>query len=418
MLILATVTIGVVYLGHRLTATQQYRRTALASGICASLLPLVYYKYGIFLYDNLSIIIPGLPAPALSDSAWPLLPVGISFFTFRAISYLVDVYRGTVRPADQSLDACLYVVFFPTLLAGPIDRAATFFQQLKQEVVFDSDRFKSGALLFLGGMVKKIIIADTLAKPVAYAFNDSQSFSGAALLLAVYCFTFQIYCDFSGYTDMARGTARILGIDVIENFQRPYFAASITEFWHRWHVSLSTWLRDYVYIPLGGSRCASGKMYRNLFVTMVVGGLWHGAQWTFVVWGALHGLLLVCHKGWCRLRFSLTGSSRVWRLVALLCTFHAVALGWVFFRADTLASALQVLSRIAQWAPGFGLPWLLPGILIPAFVVVEIIGSRRPLQQTLLQRPRLARFVLYGGFALMVSAMTAKPQAGFVYFAF
>ena len=274
-----------------------------------------------------------------------VLPVGISFYTFQALSYSIDVYRGELEPTRNWVDFFAFVAFFPQLVAGPIERAGHLLPQMENPRTVTREGVANGAWLAMWGLFKKVVIADNLASLVDSAFGVEGA-SGAMGWIAVYAFAMQIYCDFSGYSDIARGVARMMGFELMENFRLPYLAKNPKEFWARWHISLSTWLRDYVYIPLGGNRKGSLRQMCNLFVTMLLGGLWHGAAWTFVAWGGFHGALLAAWHGWARghVRKICPNSGR-WIWVRRIVMFHLVCLGWVFFRAESFGEAWGVLAR-------------------------------------------------------------------------
>lgn len=280
-----------------------------------------------------------------------VLPVGISFYTFQALSYSIDVYRGELEPTRNWVDFFAFVAFFPQLVAGPIERAGHLLPQMQKPRTVTREGVESGAWLAVWGLFKKVVIADNLAMLVDGAFG-AEGASGAMGWIVVYAFAMQIYCDFSGYSDIARGVARMMGFGLMENFRLPYLAKNPKEFWTRWHISLSTWLRDYVYIPLGGNRKGPRRQTFNLFLTMLLGGLWHGAAWTFVAWGAFHGALLAAWHGWARghVRKGATDSGR-WVWVRRAAMFHLVCVGWVFFRAGSFGEAWGVLSRtFTDWA--------------------------------------------------------------------
>lgn len=272
-----------------------------------------------------------------------LLPVGISFYTFKALGYTIDVYRGNVEAEKDIITYALFVSFFPQLAAGPIDRANNLLPQLKMSHHFDYDRVLGGAKIMIWGYFLKLVLADRCGIYVDAIFNNVDYHNGGSFLIASLLFTIQIYGDFSGYSLIAIGVAKVIGYDLVENFRRPYFAASVGEFWHRWHISLSTWFRDYVYIPLGGNRVSKARCYFNLFITFLVSGIWHGANWTFFVWGALHGVLLCIEKA---IGISKRKFSGFNKLVHCLCTFILVNFAWVFFRADSLSDAVTVITGI------------------------------------------------------------------------
>lgn len=307
------------------------------------------FKYFNFFADNLAALLRTAGIP-FSVSRWDIiLPVGISFYTFQTMSYTLDIYRRQLKPTRNFVDFAAFVAFFPQLVAGPIERAARLLPQIQAPRQIHSAHIETGLWLIFWGFFKKCVIADNLAVLVDQVFGAS-TFTGAASLLALYAFAFQIYCDFSGYSDIARGLAELMGIHLMVNFNNPYFAENPKDFWARWHISLSTWLRDYLYIPLGGNRQGRRRTYRNLLATMLLGGLWHGAAWTFVVWGAFHGLLLVVYHAWSQWRSAreplavYSSMGYVWGRRVLM--FHLVCLGWLFFRAESLPQAGEILRAI------------------------------------------------------------------------
>ena len=330
------------------------RRPFLVLSLATNLGLLVAFKYSNFLNDSARTffesidIFYGVPAFDV------LLPVGISFYTFQTLAYTIDVYRGKIQPERHLGYFALYVSFFPQLVAGPIERASHLLPQFRRNVTLDYGEVCSGLRQMVWGFFKKVVVADRLAVYVDAVYANPDEFSGLTLVLATYAFAFQIYCDFSGYSDIAIGAARVMGFDLMENFRRPYLAASIGEFWQRWHISLSTWFRDYLYIPLGGNRVIRWRHFFNLIAVFVISGFWHGANWTFGVWGLLHGGYLMLSIAGAPLRRRLVGALRLdphghlLRVVSVLITFHLVLAAWVFFRADSIADALLVFSR--GWA--------------------------------------------------------------------
>lgn len=280
-----------------------------------------------------------------------ILPVGISFYTFQTLSYTIDIYYRKMEPSTNLLNFATFVAFFPQLVAGPIERAKALLPQIEGKIRFNYKQFREGGILILWGLVKKVLIADRLAVYVDVVFADPSNFTGYQCIIAILFFAVQIYCDFSGYSDIARGLAKTLGIELMINFNVPYFSTSIREFWQRWHISLSTWFRDYVYIPLGGSRTSELIMKRNLLITFVVSGLWHGAAYTFLIWGLLHamGYLLDPHSKWHRKKDKKTS---LWlRYSGFIWTFIFVNIAWVFFRSSSLNDALIILGNIASILP-------------------------------------------------------------------
>jgi D-alanyl-lipoteichoic acid acyltransferase DltB (MBOAT superfamily) len=267
-----------------------------------------------------------------------ILPLGISFYTFQSMSYSIDVYRNEIKPEKDFVSFAAFVSFFPQLVAGPIERASNLLTQINSGPVYQKAFIRSGLSLFVWGLVKKVVFADNCANLVNFSYDIYEHQSGIELLLSSYAFALQIYCDFSGYTDMARGIARLMGYELCMNFNIPYFASNIRDFWHKWHISLSTWFRDYVYIPLGGNKCPKYQNYFNIVVTMLIAGVWHGANLTFVFWGLLHGLYIVIYD-FCHKRFT----SIIPKPLAIFATFHFVLLGWIFFRSETVEKAFSII---------------------------------------------------------------------------
>ncbi len=324
------------------------RRGLLGVSLLVNLGVLFTFKYLDFFNDSLTHALGMIGIAWDAPELGLLLPVGISFYTFQTLSYTIDVYRGTLVPRRHFGTFALFVSFFPQLVAGPIERASRLLPQLEAEVRPDLARFVEGGKRILWGLFKKVVVADRLAIYVDAVYADPGAHEGLTLVLATYFFAFQIYADFSGYSDIAIGAARILGYDLMENFQRPYFARNISDFWRRWHISLSTWFRDYVYIPLGGNRRGILRWHVNLMIVFMVSGLWHGANWTFVVWGALHGAYLVGAILSANLREDLAARlgmhqrPRLHRAWEVFITFHLALIAWVFFRADSPGDALIV----------------------------------------------------------------------------
>ena len=323
------------------------RRIALTVSLVLSLSVLLFFKYSNFVMSNLESLVGGNFQPL--DL---ILPVGISFYTFRTISYVVDVYKGKIQPADDYIDYLFFLSYFPCLVAGPIVRARDFMPQLQENKPATREMIYGGLWLVMLGILKKAVFADYIAQYNNIAFGNPTGYTGFELLMAVLGYTMQIYCDFSGYSDMAIGLSSIMGFNLGINFDYPYRSLNVTEFWRRWHITLSFWLRDYVYIPLGGNRKGQVRQHFNLMVTMLLGGLWHGAAWTFVVWGAGHGIALCVHK-LCKPWLDRIESTRFTRSVSWLMTFGLVAFLWIFFRASSFHVAGQVISRIFtdfEWA--------------------------------------------------------------------
>jgi len=359
-----------------------------------------------------------------------LLPVGISFYTFQALSYAIDVYRGNKEPERHIGIFALYIAFFPQLVAGPIERSTNLLPQFRRSNDFNYERTRDGLRLVLWGLFKKAVIADRLALIVNQVYNNVHSYQGLPLIVATYCFAFQIYCDFSGYSDIAVGTARTMGYDLMENFQRPYFAKSITEFWRRWHISLSSWFRDYLYIPLGGNRCSRARRYLNVFIVFVVSGLWHGANWTFVMWGTLHGILQIVSDLTQRFRATCVELFRmdgfVLKLVKILVTFHLVCFGWILFRANSLSDALYIIRNIPVGVlqiSGFSLKRDALNLLIvsPAvflLLFVELAQRAETYVEFLNSRCAFLRWSYYYLIIFVIVAFAVTEKSQFIYFQF
>ena len=354
------------WMGRLIASTDSPRRKKLAASvsIVGALLLLGYFKYVNFFIGSWNAAFGGiLPLATVKV----LLPVGISFFTFQAVSYVVDVYAGKVEGRRSWLDVSLYISFFPQILSGPIVRAGDFFPQLNRRAPVTGERLALGFGQFAMGFFKKAFIADRLATYVGSLFENCAVMDSASLVLGGIAYSVQIYCDFSGYSDMAIGVARAMGFDYRKNFDHPYSSTTITEFWRRWHISLSTWLRDYVYIPFGGNRKGVVRTYVNCIATMLIGGLWHGAAWTFVVWGGLHGVALAIHKFFLK-RLSWLDGLKLWKPISWLLTMAVVVAGWIFFRAESFDQVSAYFSGIA--ACRGGLTWLHPF----AFVAIACVA--------------------------------------------
>lgn len=316
------------------------KKVLLSVSVATSLSILAFFKYFNFFVESLSLLFAKVGIKAELPVMEIILPVGISFYTFQTISYTMDVYRKKTIPTNNFFDFALFIAFFPKLLAGPIERASHLIPQISCQRVRDTDQFKRGLYLVLFGLFKKIVIADAVAVYVNMIFGSGEIQSGINILIASFLFTIQIYCDFSGYTDMARGISKTLGFDLKLNFNLPYFSKNPKEFWQRWHISLSTWLRDYLYIPLGGNRFGRLITYRNLMITMFLGGLWHGAAWNYVWWGLYHGILLVFHRLWSPLSNRFFPKSLVINVTSVFCFFILTCYGWLIFRAESFNQIL------------------------------------------------------------------------------
>ncbi len=355
------------------TATGKRRLWLLAS-LVTNLGILAIFKYGNFLVGTFSPLWEeiGITPWAFPDN----IPVGISFYTFQTMSYTIDIFRGRSKPCRNPLDFALYVSFFAQLVAGPIVRSTDFLPQVRQMKDLRGENVASGCQRFVLGLFKKVVIADNVGLYVNAVFSSPEEYSALTLWFAAYGFALQIFCDFSGYSDMAIGIGRAFGIKILENFNAPYLSRSITEFWRRWHISLSAWLRDYLYIPLGGNRFGSLRTYTNLAITMLLGGLWHGASWTFVAWGGYHGALLALERRFslgtkttAASRFSLAGIGRA------LLTFHLVCISWVMFRVEDFSQlSLYLLRMFTEWRlDGVG---EVRGLAWAAVIFLLVIGQQ------------------------------------------
>jgi len=341
ILLTTVVSYGTALLIER-TEDKRKKKACLMIALVISLGVLFFFKYFNFLSSSVTAVLQKIAIPLQPFTLDILLPVGISFYTFQTLSYVIDVYRGEVKACRHFGKYATFISFFPQLVAGPIERTRNLLPQIEQEHTYDYDKGIAGAKMIAWGFFKKIAIADTVAGYVDMVYNHVDRFTGLPLIAATFLFAFQIYCDFSGYSDIAIGVAKLFDIDLMTNFKSPYFAASIKEFWGRWHISLSTWFKDYVYIPLGGNRRGEHRTRFNLMVTFLVSGLWHGANWTYVLWGAIHGAGQVLERVLDKVHTS--NKKRSWLRVGI--TFLFVCFAWIFFRANSIADALYVVKNL------------------------------------------------------------------------
>ena len=386
----------------------------LGASVATNLGILATFKYAGFLTENLAVLTSALGLDWIPAQVSLLLPMGISFYTFQSLAYSIEVYRGRYQPLSRFRDLLLFVSFFPQLVAGPIVRPAYLVPQLRDGVRFDAEAFTGGMARVGKGLAKKLLVADVLGAYVNTVFANPSQFDAAQMLMAIYAFAIQIYCDFSGYTDIALGVARSLGYRLPENFAYPYHAGSITEFWRRWHMSLSTWLRDYLYISLGGNRRGGGRTYLNLMLTMLLGGLWHGAAWTFVLWGGLHGAVLILERVLgVRDRKSRTALEATLRG---LLTFHLVCLGWIFFRAEDLGAAKAVIDTLIHgaWSLSTLEPYLVG--LMAAFALAHEVDRRWSFE--VISRTPLGLAGSLAAIAISVAVLLHGTPSEFIYFQF
>lgn len=414
------------------TDNQAQRKRLLGVSLLVNLGLLFVFKYYDFFNVSLHTLLGHWGIAYEAAPLGLLLPVGISFYTFQTLSYTIDVYRGVTKPVSHLGKFALYVSFFPQLVAGPIERSVHLMPQFYRNFDFDYERVVSGLRQMGWGFFKKVVIADKAAIFVNAIYNSPTEYTGLPLILATYLFAFQIYCDFSGYSDIAIGAARVMGFDLMENFRQPYLARSIPEFWQRWHISLSTWFRDYLYIPLGGNRVATWRWYYNLLVVFLVSGLWHGASWTFVIWGALHGVFMVASVMAERssARWTLgNGSSRLGpalRVLQIGVTFHLVVFAWIFFRANSLGDALYIVTHL-----GTGLNLQLAGYgiglgVVSALALFAAIGWMMGLEllmgnrwNRLAEQPGWLRWSAYYAVLLFIVLFgELQSKAQFIYFQF
>ena len=363
-----------------------------------------------------------------------VLPIGISFYTFQSLSYTIDVYRRKMQPETNFGIMATFVAFFPQLVAGPIERATNLLPQFHVEQKFDENRAVEGLQLILWGFFKKVVIADRLAIYVNTIYNNVDEYTGLPLIIATFFFTFQIYCDFSAYSDIAIGTAKIMGFDLMENFRQPYFSQSIREFWGRWHISLSTWFRDYLYIPLGGNRVGLWRNLLNLFIVFLVSGLWHGAGWTFVIWGVLHGIAIVLVALLRHYNINLLPGKNVGMvLLRVAITFVFVSFAWIYFRANSLADANYVVSHLLVFdsTQDLMLPFseallsvqtefYLSFVLIALLIGFDVLDAKLTLPRMLAKTPLVIRWGAYYALiaAVLFSGLYGAGAQQFIYFQF
>tara|TARA_B110000285_G_scaffold131035_1_gene147191 strand:- start:913 stop:2346 length:1434 start_codon:yes stop_codon:yes gene_type:complete len=402
------------------------RKRLLIISLVANLGSLAFFKYFNFFADNLQILMNSIgiePSPLTLNI---ILPVGISFYTFQTLSYTIDVYRRKLKPTNDVIAFFTYVSFFPQLVAGPIERAVNLLPQFSKKRKFEYHSAVDGMQQILWGFVKKMVIADNLAPIVNQIFNNYQEYSSLTLIMGAVLFAFQIYGDFSGYSDIAIGTSRLLGFNLMQNFNFPYFSRNIAEFWRRWHISLSTWFRDYLYIPLGGSKGTNVKRIRNVFVIFLVSGFWHGANWTFIIWGGLNAIyflplfLLGKNRTELDIQNRKTFGYQVKMLGGIVFTFFLTSFAWVFFRSDTVAQAFEYLAGIFNMHGGFSLDVKMRKELFFLFLFVSVEWVQRNkvhgLQLTTKYIP--IRWVIYIVCLAVVLFFGSVEKTAFIYFAF
>lgn len=396
------------------------RKLYLVASLLLNLGVLAYFKYSNFFLETFA----GMAGSAF-DAGDLFIPVGISFFTFQSLSYTIDVYRGNLNPVDSILDYAFYLSFFPQLVAGPIVRAVDFLPQIHRPVLVTNAMLGRGVFLIMAGLFKKAVIADYISVNfVDRVFDAPSLYTGLENLFAVYGYALQIYCDFSGYSDMAIGIALLLGFHFNINFDSPYKSKNITEFWRRWHISLSTWLKDYLYISLGGNRKGKWRTYLNLMITMLLGGLWHGPAWRFVIWGGLHGAALAAHKYFMD-RFPGAASSKRNPLVSGLVTFHFVCFCWIFFRAADMAMVGAMLDQIInhfnvsvffQFVSGYTYVLFLMVVGYATHFIPDSVLER--VQERVVNMPLYAKAICLVGVIVIVIQTKSAGVQPFIYFQF
>lgn len=401
------------------------RKVLLMTSLTANLGMLFFFKYFNFFVDSFYDAFSFFGHPFSHDALSIILPVGISFYTFQTISYTIDIYKKEIAPTKDPIAFFAFVSFFPQLVAGPIERAANLLPQFTQRRSLNYLNFVDGMQDILWGLFKKVVIADRLAIVVNEIYNNPTEYSGLSFVMATVLFAFQIYCDFSGYSKIAIGVSKLFGFRLMENFKTPYYALSLGDFWRRWHISLSTWFKDYLYIPLGGNRT---KVYRNLLITFIVSGLWHGANWTFVSWGAIHGVFLILEFSW---KQKSTTNTMV-NLFRWVITFSIICFGWVFFRANSIQDALYILESMFDFSnyslnqislylvpvdksTVYSIDLFLAYLLVGFLFIIEFIFTRRLNFQSMNFGMKLASYTLA---VVMIYMMGVFDNNAFIYFQF
>ena len=409
------------------------KKIIMTTGVVVTLSLLLVFKYLNFALYTVAKVLNRLSIPMQETTLRLIMPVGISFYTFMAVGYIIDVYKGKTQAVRHFGKYAIFVSFFPNISSGPIERAGHFIPQIDKEKTFDYDSVVYGARLLLLGLIKKIVIADMMTKYVDEVFNKVPQHQGICFAWATLLYTFQIYCDFSGYSDMAIGVARMLGFDLLTNFRQPYLSSSIKEFWGRWHISLSTWFRDYVYIPLGGNRCSKTRRDLNLLITFLCSGLWHGASWTFVLWGGIHGICQIIEN---RIKEA-TGLTREKekaltkpvKILLTLLTFCIVSYAWMFFRANSISEAFYIvrsmftdlsISGAMEQMTMSGRSVVKTTLAIILLIIFDLFNERKDMLMQLSRLKAPLRWVIYIVSAIVVIALKVNNQFAqeFIYFKF
>jgi len=425
------------------TSHPKRRKILLLMSVVSNLGLLFFFKYFNFFAQSFNLIFSGIHLNLSLPQSHFLLPVGISFYTFQTLSYSIDIYRKEIKHEKHYGVYSLYVAFFPQLVAGPIERAKHLLGQLKNRNDFDYHRTTHGLKLVLWGLFKKVVIADRLAIFVDQVYQSPTSYVGIPLIIATVFFAFQIYCDFSGYSDIAIGVAQAFNVNLINNFRWPYHATSVKDFWSRWHISLTSWFKDYLYIPLGGNRVSVARWQVNIAITFLLSGLWHGANWTFLIWGGLHGLYVVVEQLSEKVRhrfvefIGLNNVPFLKKTLARLITFFLVCLAWVFFRAESLSDAFYICTHLTTGIPeylsklsddvfrkwylymGFsGKEFWLAIIGVVILELVHFIQRRGPVRERISRMPTWGRWMIYVSAALIIMNHGVIRKIPFIYFQF
>ena len=402
------------------------RKLLLTISVLLNISFLGFFKYYDFFATSLASALGGIGIDVSVATLGWILPPGISFYTFQELAYIVDVYQRKLEPADSLVDYALFISLFPHLIAGPIQRPSHLLPQVQRPRILDGNRFFDGILLILTGLFRKAVVADNCALIANAAFSGKLGDPSIAVtLIGIYAFAWQIYGDFSGYSDMARGSAQLLGFHFMVNFRQPYLATSLQDFWRRWHISLSTWLRDYLYIPLGGNRHGEAQTYRNLMITMLLGGLWHGANWTFVVWGGIHGGWLALERLLKKLLHIADGQEKTslfslsgW--VQRILLFHLVCLTWIFFRAASIGEAFHFLGGLGvwEWRPEYWTALKFVATFALPLFCLDLILEARDEEYAFERTPEFYRVAVAGSLAMIVTFFAANQVSAFIYFQF
>ena len=409
------------------------KKIILILSLFSNIFVLCWFKY-VDIKTFVRFILPNYGIPNQLPSLEKILPVGLSFYTFKIMNYTIDVYRSRIMPEKKFSIFALYVSFFPQLISGPIDRATTLLPQFYKNHTFDYKGITDGMKLILWGLFQKIVIADNLAVIVDPVFNNPARYEGISLIIATLFFTFQIFCDFSGYTDIAIGTAQILGFSSMKNFDRPYFAQSIPEFWRRWHISLTSWFRDYLYIPLGGNRVSNYRRYFNVMIVFLLSGLWHGSTWTFAIWGAIHGFYYlisiitqptrnkIAHL--CNIQ-KFPNLHKLWKIFV---TFSLVSFAWIFFRANSFSDAIYIISHLfSGWKADLNsmtfllsskFEFLVSCSSIVFLVIIQYIQRYGSIREGLMKKPIWLRWMIYYFAIVSILLLGNFGMKDFIYFKF